>query len=225
MSEIREWEEGEEAAYVEVAELLFGESEHTPENVVNGVRQILNELDSLCEVKIDHLSAVRDQNEPLPGDPIVECSCPCCLAHLDITHGDDPGEISVVGSPSTRAHDPATCPCWDEVQSLRDALGIVMGAMARHDDGIGREDRPSGACADVFGSELQIARRALGMPHEDICEWCDELVNNGETHGEGQCFDTPCAAGEAGHSGVRLLGGGTMFDGPKGPEEEIWRIS
>jgi len=47
MSEIREWEEGEEAAYVEVAELLFGESEHTPENVVNGVRQLLCELDSL----------------------------------------------------------------------------------------------------------------------------------------------------------------------------------
>ena len=33
-----------------------------------------------------------------PGDHIVECSCPCCGAHLDITHGDDPGEISVVGS-------------------------------------------------------------------------------------------------------------------------------
>ena len=36
--------------------------------------------------------------EPLPGDPIAEVSCPCCGAHLDITHGDDPGEISVVGS-------------------------------------------------------------------------------------------------------------------------------
>jgi hypothetical protein len=32
-----------------------------------------------------------------PGDPICKASCPCCGASLDITHGDDEGEISVVG--------------------------------------------------------------------------------------------------------------------------------
>jgi len=50
------WENGEKAAYVEVAELLFGESEYTPENVVNGVMQLLCELDGLREVESE-----RDQ--------------------------------------------------------------------------------------------------------------------------------------------------------------------
>lgn len=57
MSEIREWEEGEEAAYVEVAELLFGESEYTPENVANGVRQLLCEMDSLRDWQAGAMAA------------------------------------------------------------------------------------------------------------------------------------------------------------------------
>jgi len=32
-----------------------------------------------------------------PGDPICSVTCACCGAALEITHGDDPGEVSVVG--------------------------------------------------------------------------------------------------------------------------------
>lgn len=32
-----------------------------------------------------------------PGDPICICTCPCCGAALDVFHGDDPGEIGVIG--------------------------------------------------------------------------------------------------------------------------------
>ena len=35
-----------------------------------------------------------------PGEPICEITCPCCGASLDVTHGDDSGEVSVVGTPS-----------------------------------------------------------------------------------------------------------------------------
>jgi len=37
-----------------------------------------------------------------PGDPIAHVHCPCCGADLDITHGDDEGEASVIGTPECR---------------------------------------------------------------------------------------------------------------------------
>lgn len=43
---------------------------------------------------------------PEPGDPIVECHCPCCGAGIEITHGDDEGEISVVGTPAAIKEEP-----------------------------------------------------------------------------------------------------------------------
>jgi len=39
-----------------------------------------------------------DAKCPQPGDLIVECSCPCCGASLEVMHGDDePGDIGVLG--------------------------------------------------------------------------------------------------------------------------------
>lgn len=38
------------------------------------------------------------RDEVQPGDPIVECSCPCCGATLEVMHGDDEGQIGVVGT-------------------------------------------------------------------------------------------------------------------------------
>lgn len=37
-------------------------------------------------------------DEPEPGTPIAKCSCPCCGAHLEVEHGDDPGQVGVVGT-------------------------------------------------------------------------------------------------------------------------------
>lgn len=36
--------------------------------------------------------------EPEPGEPIVKVTCPCCGAELEIAHGDDAGEIGVIGT-------------------------------------------------------------------------------------------------------------------------------
>ena len=55
------------------------------------------------------------------AEPLHKVSCPCCGAHLDITHGDDPGEISVVGSPVMHAHDPLTCVCCQAALGVRKA--------------------------------------------------------------------------------------------------------
>lgn len=41
-----------------------------------------------------------------PGDPICNINCPCCGASLEVTHGDDEGEIAVIGS-SRKTPDPA----------------------------------------------------------------------------------------------------------------------
>jgi len=41
-------------------------------------------------------------DDTCPGDPIAKVHCPCCGADLDITHGDDEGEVSVVGTPECR---------------------------------------------------------------------------------------------------------------------------
>lgn len=30
-----------------------------------------------------------------PGQPIGECTCPCCGASLEIEHGDEEGQIAV----------------------------------------------------------------------------------------------------------------------------------
>lgn len=35
---------------------------------------------------------------PEPGEPIVKVDCPCCGAALEIEHGDEPGEIAVIGT-------------------------------------------------------------------------------------------------------------------------------
>lgn len=71
------------------------------------------------EVISDHIREVREErdaweaaggtSEPTgaesddaiePGTPIVETDCPCCGAHLEVTHGDDPGEIACIGTPT-----------------------------------------------------------------------------------------------------------------------------
>lgn len=37
-----------------------------------------------------------------PGQFIVDVSCPCCGAQLEIEHGDELGQLAVVGTPSNR---------------------------------------------------------------------------------------------------------------------------
>ena len=39
-----------------------------------------------------------------PGDPILKTICPCCGAKLEIIHGDDPGDIGVIGESNTGQH-------------------------------------------------------------------------------------------------------------------------
>ena len=34
----------------------------------------------------------------MSGEPILEAICPCCGASLEVEYGDDPGEISVIGT-------------------------------------------------------------------------------------------------------------------------------
>lgn len=46
--------------------------------------------------------AARKLNEQVePGQMICECHCPCCGADLEIMHGDEIGQVGVVGSRRT----------------------------------------------------------------------------------------------------------------------------
>ena len=43
---------------------------------------------------------LRGDPGPEPGAPIASITCPCCGAALEIMHGDDEGEIGVLGTPA-----------------------------------------------------------------------------------------------------------------------------
>jgi hypothetical protein len=61
-----------------------------------------------------------------PGELIAKVDCPCCGAALSIEHGDDEGEISVVGTPAPAA--PA---------DLREALLRELDARCIHSIRVG----------------------------------------------------------------------------------------
>lgn len=76
-----------------------------------GVREDIEEMewdeeafvskDALLDT-FDHATALMEGEAQIePGHPICKTSCPCCGAHLEVTHGDDPGEIACVGTPIT----------------------------------------------------------------------------------------------------------------------------
>ena len=44
---------------------------------------------------------------PEPGEPIAEVHCPCCGAHLEVEHGDDEGDVAVVGTRANPGDDEA----------------------------------------------------------------------------------------------------------------------
>ncbi len=57
---------------------------------------------SLTEEEWDLIRAGKNPLDglgPEPGQLILKTSCPCCGANLAIEHGDEPGGISVIGSP------------------------------------------------------------------------------------------------------------------------------
>lgn len=66
-----------------------------------------------------------------PGDPIASCSCPCCGASLTIEHGDDEGEVSVVGTPSKEGADNIALNYEEACESERILLGQVREMSAR----------------------------------------------------------------------------------------------
>lgn len=35
-----------------------------------------------------------------PGDFIMTMFCPCCGAHIEILHGDEDGELAIIGTPT-----------------------------------------------------------------------------------------------------------------------------
>lgn len=49
--------------------------------------------------------AKQTLEQPEPGTPILTTDCPCCGAELEIEHGDEPGEIGVVGTPAEGGND------------------------------------------------------------------------------------------------------------------------
>ncbi len=46
---------------------------------------------------VGRMPAELSKPSPCPGDPIAKVGCPCCGADLRIEHGDEPGEVCVVG--------------------------------------------------------------------------------------------------------------------------------
>ena len=50
------------------------------------------------------LRLIKDTQEIEPGQLIIEISCPCCGAELVVEHGDDEGEISVIGDSLWHKH-------------------------------------------------------------------------------------------------------------------------
>lgn len=55
------------------------------------------------EPRQQQVAFVQTGEDVEPGTPIVDISCPCCGAELEVTHGDDEGEVAVVGSRSGSA--------------------------------------------------------------------------------------------------------------------------
>ena len=49
--------------------------------------------------------ALAALEQPEPGTPILTTDCPCCGAELEIEHGDEPGDIGVVGTPADGGND------------------------------------------------------------------------------------------------------------------------
>lgn len=59
----------------------------------------LDPLDALDELRrqIEALPVGRENDMREPGETIARCHCPCCGASLEVMHGDEPGEVSVIG--------------------------------------------------------------------------------------------------------------------------------
>jgi len=56
---------------------------------------------------------------PEPGQPIGTSTCPCCGAHLEIEHGDEEGQIAVVGTLSTETAVALVTPVQASTRKLR----------------------------------------------------------------------------------------------------------
>jgi hypothetical protein len=72
-------------------------------SLIGTFAEIFTRIDELVEwKKFVNCALVRleeKKDEICPGDKIVDVTCPCCGAKLEITHGDDEGEIAVIGTP------------------------------------------------------------------------------------------------------------------------------
>lgn len=51
-----------------------------------------------CADELEAAIAAGGNDGPEPGEPIGTCACPCCGASLEVEHGDEPGQIAVIGS-------------------------------------------------------------------------------------------------------------------------------
>lgn len=81
-------------------------------------RMVLRLIATLAEMT---LTGDEDGNPPAkPGEPIGECHCPNCGAELEVEHGDEPGQIAVVGCVACQCTDPE-CPD-DTLSTVRQAL-------------------------------------------------------------------------------------------------------
>lgn len=58
-------------------------------------------FDAVCRQRNEAIEALETALNDMvePGEFIGAMPCPCCGAALDITYGDDPGEIAVVATP------------------------------------------------------------------------------------------------------------------------------
>ena len=104
-----------------------------------------------------------------PGDPIVNCSCPCCGASLEVMHGDDEGEVGVVGTPAhCRVHGPrdlpGPCPfCAAEQRTKRmvidEVIAVAVAAVEALPDFAGRTGDES--MEGLLRADVVAALRAL----------------------------------------------------------------
>lgn len=119
-------------------------------------------LDNLNRVISNTADRLRTLNgEVEPGTPIVSVTCPCCGATLEVVHGDEEGEVGVLGTPTKYE---------DETGELMGTLSAPMRALAavfideNHNEAVLLEVwPPAKSPEDPWGCEFE----AAGCRHLD----------------------------------------------------------
>jgi len=65
---------------------------------------LVSEYEAALRNTIAKFNAIIHGHEIEPGEPICKVTCPCCGANLEIEHGDDEGELAVVGIVDNTRH-------------------------------------------------------------------------------------------------------------------------